>query len=46
MKPRRRFGTGPPLDDEEDYEMEVWAGVKPLRLVAEHRFQIHVWWLT
>ena len=27
--------TGPPLDDEEDYEMPVWAGVIPLRLVAE-----------
>jgi nitroimidazol reductase NimA-like FMN-containing flavoprotein (pyridoxamine 5'-phosphate oxidase superfamily) len=26
--------TGPPLDDEEDYEMEVWAGVIPLRMVA------------
>jgi uncharacterized protein len=24
--------TGPPLDDEEDYEMTVWAGVVPLRL--------------
>jgi uncharacterized protein len=27
--------TGPPLDDEEDYEMDVWAGVIPLRLIAE-----------
>lgn len=27
--------TGPPLDDEEDYELNVWAGVIPLRLVAE-----------
>ena len=26
---------GPPLDDEEDYELRVWAGVIPLRLVAE-----------
>ena len=26
--------TGPPLDDEEDYEMSVWAGVIPLHLVA------------
>ena len=26
--------TGPPLDDEEDYELSVWAGVIPLRLVA------------
>ena len=27
--------TGPPLDDEEDYELSVWAGVIPLRLVAD-----------
>jgi nitroimidazol reductase NimA-like FMN-containing flavoprotein (pyridoxamine 5'-phosphate oxidase superfamily) len=27
--------TGPPLDDEEDYDLTVWAGVIPLRLVAE-----------
>jgi nitroimidazol reductase NimA-like FMN-containing flavoprotein (pyridoxamine 5'-phosphate oxidase superfamily) len=26
--------TGPPLDDEDDYELPVWAGVVPLRLVA------------
>jgi nitroimidazol reductase NimA-like FMN-containing flavoprotein (pyridoxamine 5'-phosphate oxidase superfamily) len=26
--------TGPPLDDEEDYAMEVWAGVLPLKIVA------------
>ncbi len=26
--------TGPPLDDEEDYALEVWAGVIPLRLTA------------
>jgi len=26
--------TGPPLDDEEDYELDVWAGVVPLRLEA------------
>ena len=24
--------TGPPIDDEEDYEIPVWAGVIPLRL--------------
>ena len=29
-----KIRTGPPLDDEEDYEMNVWAGVIPLRLVA------------
>src|SRR6185295_2588226 len=27
--------SGPPLDDEEDYALPVWAGVVPLRLVAE-----------
>lgn len=26
--------TGPPLDDEEDYDLSVWAGVIPLRLTA------------
>ena len=26
--------TGPPVDDEEDYALPVWAGVLPLRLVA------------
>lgn len=29
-----KIRTGPPLDDEEDYELQVWAGVIPLRLVA------------
>ena len=27
--------TGPPLDDEEDYSLAVWAGVIPLRLSAD-----------
>lgn len=27
--------TGPPLDDEEDYDLPVWAGVIPLKLIAE-----------
>jgi nitroimidazol reductase NimA-like FMN-containing flavoprotein (pyridoxamine 5'-phosphate oxidase superfamily) len=27
--------TGPPLDDEEDYQLPFWAGVVPLRLKAE-----------
>lgn len=27
--------TGPPLDDEEDYALYVWAGVLPLRLAAQ-----------
>jgi uncharacterized protein len=26
--------TGPPIDDEEDYELSVWAGVVPMRLMA------------
>ena len=26
--------TGPPLDDEEDYSLPVWAGVIPLQLIA------------
>jgi nitroimidazol reductase NimA-like FMN-containing flavoprotein (pyridoxamine 5'-phosphate oxidase superfamily) len=26
--------TGPPMDDEADYELPVWAGVVPLRLAA------------
>jgi nitroimidazol reductase NimA-like FMN-containing flavoprotein (pyridoxamine 5'-phosphate oxidase superfamily) len=26
--------TGPPLDDEEDYDRQVWAGVIPLEMVA------------
>src|ERR1700741_1290212 len=29
-----KIRTGPPIDDEEDYEMSVWAGVVPLKLVA------------
>ena len=29
-----KIRTGPPLDDEEDYAMSVWAGVVPLRLEA------------
>jgi nitroimidazol reductase NimA-like FMN-containing flavoprotein (pyridoxamine 5'-phosphate oxidase superfamily) len=27
--------TGPPIDDDEDYELPVWAGVLPLRTVVE-----------
>jgi nitroimidazol reductase NimA-like FMN-containing flavoprotein (pyridoxamine 5'-phosphate oxidase superfamily) len=26
--------SGPPIDDEEDYALDVWAGVLPLKLVA------------
>ena len=27
--------TGPPVDDEEDYELPIWAGVLPLRVSAD-----------
>jgi hypothetical protein len=27
--------TGPPIDDEEDYSLPIWAGVIPLRLMAD-----------
>jgi nitroimidazol reductase NimA-like FMN-containing flavoprotein (pyridoxamine 5'-phosphate oxidase superfamily) len=30
-----KIRTGPPVDDEEDYALPVWAGVIPLRLVAQ-----------
>jgi nitroimidazol reductase NimA-like FMN-containing flavoprotein (pyridoxamine 5'-phosphate oxidase superfamily) len=30
-----KIRTGPPLDDEEDYGLPVWAGVIPLRLLAQ-----------
>jgi nitroimidazol reductase NimA-like FMN-containing flavoprotein (pyridoxamine 5'-phosphate oxidase superfamily) len=30
-----KIRTGPPLDDEEDYDLPIWAGVVPLRLVAD-----------
>lgn len=29
-----KISSGPPNDDEEDYDLDVWAGVVPLRLVA------------
>jgi len=29
-----KIRTGPPIDDEEDYDLPVWAGVLPLQLVA------------
>ncbi|HUF18309.1 MAG TPA: pyridoxamine 5'-phosphate oxidase family protein, partial [Thermoanaerobaculia bacterium] len=31
-----KIRTGPPKDDEEDYELPVWAGVAPLRLTPSH----------
>lgn len=30
-----KIRTGSPIDDEEDYEINVWAGVIPLRLAAD-----------
>jgi nitroimidazol reductase NimA-like FMN-containing flavoprotein (pyridoxamine 5'-phosphate oxidase superfamily) len=30
-----KMRSGPPLDDEEDYALPVWAGVVPLRIRAE-----------
>ena len=30
-----KIRTGPPLDDEEDYALDVWAGLIPVKLVAE-----------
>jgi hypothetical protein len=29
-----KIRTGPPLDDEEDYSLPMWAGVVPLKLTA------------
>lgn len=29
-----KIRTGPPLDDEEDYALPMWAGIVPLKLVA------------
>ena len=29
-----KIRTGPPKDDEEDYALETWAGVIPLRVTA------------
>jgi hypothetical protein len=28
-----KIRTGPPLDDEEDYDLKVWAGVLPLKMI-------------
>lgn len=30
-----KIRTGPPIDDEEDYSLPIWAGVVPLKMVAE-----------
>lgn len=31
-----KIRTGPPIDDEEDYQIPVWAGVLPLKLTPEN----------
>jgi len=28
-----KIRTGPPIDDDEDYDLDIWAGVQPLKLV-------------
>src|SRR5689334_23081253 len=33
-KASAKLRTGPPLDDEEDYALPMWAGIVPLKLVA------------
>ena len=30
-----KIRTGPPLDDEDDYKLSVWAGVLPITLIKE-----------
>ncbi len=30
-----KIRTGNPVDDEEDYDLDVWAGVIPLKMTAE-----------
>ena len=32
--PSAKVRTGPPVDDEEDYALPVWAGQIPLRTIA------------
>jgi len=34
-----KIRTGPPLDDEGDYDLPVWAGVIPLRMIADEPIQ-------
>jgi len=33
-----KIRTGPPLDDEDDYAMDVWAGLLPMRMIAQNPF--------
>src|SRR5579875_1155323 len=32
---QQRFGEGPPLDDDDDYNLPIWAGVLPLLVEAK-----------
>jgi len=34
-----KIRTGPPIDDEEDYELPVWAGELPLHLATGEAVQ-------
>ena len=39
--------VGPPLDDEEDYSLDVWAGIVPLSVAAavpipDHRLPVNI----
>ena len=38
-----KIRTGPPLDDEEDYSLPVWAGILPLSLEAKTPYLILDW---
>ncbi len=31
-----KIRVGPPIDDEEDYQLDVWAGIIPLKMTAEN----------
>ena len=31
-----KLRAGPPVDDEADYALPIWAGVIPVRMVADH----------
>lgn len=33
MEASAKIRTGPPIDDDEDYDLDIWAGVQPLKLV-------------
>lgn len=39
-----KIRTGPPLDDEEDYSLPIWAGILPLQLEAQSPCLMSGWW--